>query len=121
MTGCTKVSPGCAHCYAETITLNFKRGGPFLQGKATIRLHHERLDVPRGWHKPRRMFVNSISDLFHEEVPFEFVRELFHRMETYDKHIYQVLTKRPEGMLEFSAWYADLAVWLSLCGGDRTK
>ena len=101
VTGCTKISPGCAHCYAETITLRFRRGGPFLPGKATIRLHHDRLDAPRGWRKPRRVFVNSMSDLFHEEVPFEFVLEMFHRMETYDKHIYQVLTKRPERMLEF--------------------
>ena len=61
--GCSKVSPGCAHCYAETITLRFKRGGPFLPGKATIRLHHDRLDDPRGWRKSRRVFVNSMSDL----------------------------------------------------------
>ena len=94
MTGCTKVSPGCAHCYAETIILRFKRGGTFLPGMATIHPHHERLDVPRGWRKPRRMFVNSISDLFHEEVPFEFVREVFHRMESYDKHNHQVITNR---------------------------
>ena len=111
MTGCTKVSPGCAHCYAEAITLRFKRGGPFLPGKATILLHPERLDAPGSWRKPRRVFVNSMSDLFHEEVPFEYVREVFHKMETYDTHIYQVLTKRPERMLEFFEWYRDLAEW----------
>ena len=101
VTGCTKVSPGCAHCYAETITLRFKRGGPFLPGKTTIRLHEERLDDPRSWRAPRRVFVNSMSDLFHEEVPLEYVRKVFQKMETYDTHIYQVLTKRPERMLEF--------------------
>lgn len=111
VTGCTKVSPGCAHCYAETITLRFKRGGPFLPGKTTIRLHPERLDVPGSWRKPRRVFVNSMSDLFHEEVPFEFVREVFHTMEVYDRHIYQVLTKRPERMLEYFDWDTERSEW----------
>ena len=75
VTGCTKVSPGCAHCYAETITLRFKRGGPFLPGKTTITAHHDRLDIPGKWKTPKRVFVNSMSDLFHDDVPFEFVEE----------------------------------------------
>ena len=111
VTGCTKVSPGCAHCYAETITLRFKWGGPFLPGKSTIRLHPERLDAPGKWRTPRRVFVNSMSDLFHEEVPFEYVRKVFHKMETYDAHIYQVLTKRPERMLEFVEWDKQTERW----------
>ena len=101
LTGCTKVSPGCAHCYAEAITLRFKRGGPFLPGKTTIRLHPDRLDDPGKWRSPRRVFVNSMSDLFHEEVPFEFIREVFARMEAYPAHTYQILTKRPERMLDY--------------------
>ena len=104
VTGCTKVSPGCAHCYAETITLRFKRGGPFLPGKTTIRLHAERLDDPAKWRQPRRVFVNSMSDLFHEEVDFEFIGEVFQAMEDSDKHIYQILTKRPERMVEYVRW-----------------
>ena len=104
VTGCTKVSPGCAHCYAETITLRFKRGGPYLPGKATIRVHPERLAMPSKWKRHRRIFVNSVSDLFHEEVPFEFVRDVFHSMERYDQHVYQVLTKRPERMIEYVRW-----------------
>ena len=60
VTGCTKVSPGCAHCYAETITLRFKRGGPFLPGKSTIKLHPDRLRLPISWKAPRRIFVNSM-------------------------------------------------------------
>ena len=104
VTGCTKISPGCAHCYAESITLRFKRGGPFLPGKTTINLHHDRLDAPGKWKSRRRVFVNSMSDLFHEEVPFDFVREVFLRMSEYDQHIYQVLTKRPERMLEYVDW-----------------
>ncbi len=110
VTGCTKISPGCAHCYAETITLRFKRGGPFLPGKTTIKLHPDRLDDPGKWRSPRLVFVNSMSDLFHEEVPFEFVREVFEAMESHDQHTYQILTKRPERMLEYSAW-ADGRWW----------
>ena len=104
VTGCTKISPGCAYCYAEGITLRFKRGGPYLPGKATIKLHHDRLDAPGKWKSPRRIFVNSMSDLFHEEVPFDFVREVFLRMAKYDQHTYQVLTKRPERMLGYVRW-----------------
>ena len=104
VTGCTKISPGCAYCYAEGITLRFKRGGPYLPGKTTIRLHYDRLDAPGKWKSSRRVFVNSMSDLFHDEVPFDFVREVFLRMAKYDQHIYQVLTKRPERMLEYVEW-----------------
>ena len=104
VTGCTKVSPGCAHCYAEAITLRFKRGGPFLPCKATIRQHPERLDDPGKWRTPRMVFVNSMSDLFHEEVPFEFVKQVFEVMATYTRHTYQVLTKRPERMLDYVRW-----------------
>ena len=110
VTGCTKISPGCAHCYAEALTLRFKRGGPFLPGKTTIQLHADRLGLPGKWKKPRRIFVNSMSDLFHEEVPFEFVREVFLRMSEYDQHTYQVLTKRPDRMLDFVEW-ADGLEW----------
>lgn len=104
VTGCTKISPGCAHCYAEGITLRFKKGGPYIPGKATIRLHPDRLDAPRKWKSPRRVFVNSMSDLFHEEVPFSFVRDVFSKMAEYDQHIYQILTKRPERMLDYVRW-----------------
>ncbi len=104
VTGCTKVSPGCAHCYAEAITLRFKRGGPFLPGRTSVRLHPDRLSEPGKWRSPRLVFVNSMSDLFHEEVPFEFVRRVFYSMGTYEWHTYQVLTKRPERMLEFYEW-----------------
>ncbi len=104
VTGCTKISPGCSYCYAEAITLRFKRGGAYLPGKATIRLHYDRLEAPGSWRSRRRVFVNSMSDLFHEDVPFDFVREVFRRMSEYDQHIYQVLTKRPERMLEYIDW-----------------
>ena len=82
-----------------------------MPGKASIRLHPERLDAPRKWRTPRRVFVNSMSDLFHEEVPFEFVREVFQKMRAYDTHVYQVLTKRPERMLEFVNWETEQPTW----------
>ena len=102
VTGCTKISPGCAHCYAEAITLRFKRGGPFLPGKTTVRTHPDRLGDPKKWRSPKMIFVNSMSDLFHEEISFEFIGEVFKVMEDTPRHIYQVLTKRPEVMLEYS-------------------
>lgn len=96
VSGCTKVSPGCAHCYAERITLRFKRGGPFLPGKTTINVHPERLKLPLSWRSPRRVFVNSMSDLFHEEVPLTFIQDVFCVMEQAKHHIFQILTKRHE-------------------------
>ena len=96
VTGCTKVSPGCAHCYAEAITLRFRRGGPFLPGKTTIKLHPDRLNLPLSWKRPRRIFVNSMSDLFHEEVPIEFIHQVFEVMARASRHTFQILTKRHE-------------------------
>ena len=96
VTGCTKISPGCAHCYAETITLRFKRGGPFLPGKSTIKLHPDRLRLPISWRAPRRIFVNSMSDLFHDEVPLSFIQDVFNVMREADRHTFQILTKRHE-------------------------
>lgn len=118
VTGCTKVSPGCAHCYAESITLRFKRGGPYLPGKTTIVLHPDRLEVPSKWKAPKRIFVNSMSDVFHEEVPFVFVSRIFDVMRENPRHTFQVLTKRPEHMLkylnspEFEDWPEN--VWIGV-------
>ena len=90
VTGCTKVSPGCDHCYAERVTERFHGKGSF----ATVRLHPERLDQPLRWRKPRRVFVNSMSDLFHDDVPDEFIAHVFAVMSLTPQHTYQVLTKR---------------------------
>jgi protein gp37 len=100
VTGCTKVSPGCAYCYAERITTRFG-GKPFLPGQAEIILHEERLKQPIMWRRPRMVFVNSMSDLFHEEVPDSFILEVWLVMAMTPEHTYQVLTKRPERMKEF--------------------
>ena len=101
MTGCSKVSPGCAHCYAETLSLRFGWSQrPWLPQYAAenVVLHPERLDQPLRWRQPRRVFVNSMSDLFHELVPDAFVHEVFDRMAEASWHSYQILTKRPERM-----------------------
>lgn len=102
ITGCTKVSPGCAYCYAERVTLRFKRGGPFLPGKATIQLHHDRLSMPTRWKRPRKIFVNSMSDIFHEEVPESFIHAIFAVMADCPQHTFQLLTKRHERMAELA-------------------
>ncbi|MCC9154861.1 phage Gp37/Gp68 family protein [Streptomyces parvulus] len=95
VTGCTKVSPGCDNCYAETFAERF-RGTPghhFQQGFDVV-LRPERLDIPLTWRKPRRVFVNSMSDLFHEAVPDAFIVQVFARMWWARQHTFQVLTKR---------------------------
>jgi protein gp37 len=90
VTGCTKVSPGCDHCYAERVTERFQGKGAF----ATVTLHPERLDLPLRWRKPRKVFVNSMSDLFHDDVPDEFIARVFAVMALAEQHTFQVLTKR---------------------------
>src|SRR3990167_7193767 len=97
VTGCTKVSPGCAHCYAETFAERFRgvRGHPYEQG-FDLKLWHERLELPLQWKRPRMIFVNSMSDLFHEDVPDDYVAKVFSTMRRADWHTFQVLTKRPE-------------------------
>ncbi len=97
--GCTKVSPGCKHCYAETFAERFRGvpGHPYEQG-FDLRLVPEKLLEPLRWGRSRRIFVNSMSDLFQERVPESYVRGVFEVMHTADWHIYQVLTKRAERM-----------------------
>lgn len=97
--GCTKVSPGCKHCYAETFAERFRGvpGHPFEQG-FDLRLVESAIDLPLKWRSPRRIFVNSMSDLFHEDVPDLFIRRVFDVMRRASQHEFQVLTKRSERM-----------------------
>ena len=99
VTGCTQVSPGCDHCYALTFAERFRGvpGHPYEQG-FDLKLWPERLAMPLAWKRPRRIFVNSMSDLFHEAVPAEHIRRVFEVMVSADWHIFQVLTKRPRRM-----------------------
>jgi len=97
VTGCTQVSPGCDHCYALAFAERFRgvTNHPYEQG-FDLRLWPERLELPLRWRKPRRIFVNSMSDLFHADVPEEFIRSVFDTMVQANWHVYQVLTKRPQ-------------------------
>ncbi len=100
VTGCTRVSPGCDHCYALTFAERFRGvpGHPYEQG-FDLKLWPERLELPFKWKKPRRIFVNSMSDLFHQDVPDSFILDVFRSMILANQHIYQVLTKRPSRLV----------------------
>lgn len=102
-TGCSKVSPGCAHCYAETFAERWRGvpGHPYEQG-FDLKLHPDRLDVPLRWRQPKVIFVNSMSDMFHEDIPAEFIAQVFDTMVQATHHTFQVLTKRPERMVELA-------------------
>ena len=97
--GCTKVSPGCAHCYAETFAERFRGvpGHPYEQG-FDLRFVPEKLTEPFTWSRPRMVFVNSMSDLFHEAVPDDYIEAVVEVMVRANWHVYQVLTKRSERM-----------------------
>lgn len=103
VTGCDKVSPGCAHCYAETFAERWRGvlGHPYEQG-FDLKLWPGRLDIPLRWRKGRMVFVNSMSDLFHERVPDEFVASVFEVMGEASQHTFQVLTKRHERLAELA-------------------
>ena len=97
VTGCNKVSPGCKFCYAERLSKRLKATGMAKYRNAfAVTLHPDTLEIPLRWRKPRSIFVNSMSDLFHDEVPDDFIGAVFDVMTRADWHRYQVLTKRPE-------------------------
>jgi len=100
VTGCTQVSPGCDHCYALTFAERFRGvpGHPYEQG-FDLKLWPDRLELPLKWKKPRRIFVNSMSDLFHKDVPDDFIVDVFKTMISADQHIFQILTKRPSRLV----------------------
>jgi len=123
--GCTKISPGCKHCYAERFAERFRgvAGHPFEQG-FDIRLVPEKLDQPLRWRSPRRIFVNSMSDLFHDRVPTEYISRVGHVMQTAKWHTFQVLTKRHERLRSLLngelAWMGSLLnVWWGVSVEDR--
>lgn len=110
--GCSRVSPGCQHCYAERVALRFSGAGQPYDGllhksgawNGKIRLVPEALQIPWRKSRGRRIFVDSMSDLFHPGVPFEYIAAVFFVMSVTTRHTYQVLTKRPERALEFFRW-----------------
>lgn len=106
VTGCSKVSQGCKNCYAERMALRIQvMGLPRYANGFKVTLQPDLVELPAKWKKPRKVFVNSMSDLFHKEVPFEFIKQIFETMFTYDRHEYQILTKRPEIMAAFTQDY----------------
>ena len=103
VTGCSKVSPGCAHCYAETFAERFRgvEGHPYEQG-FDLRFWPNRIELPLQWRRPRVVFVNSMSDLFHEAIPLDYVRRVFDVMARAEWHTFQVLTKRHDRLAELA-------------------
>ena len=123
--GCTKVSPACKFCYAETFAERFRGvpGHPFEQG-FDLRLVPDKLNQPLTWRRPRKIFVNSMSDLFHEDVPASYIAAIGDVMRRADWHIYQVLTKRHERMSRLLRtelnWMGDLGhVWFGVSIENR--
>ena len=101
-TGCTKISAGCKFCYAEVMTRRLQAMGieKYKDGFKKVKVHEESLNIPYSWKGSKVVFVNSMSDLFHPEVPFEFIQKVFDVMNDTPQHTYQVLTKRAERLYE---------------------
>lgn len=103
-TGCSKLSAGCKFCYAEVMTRRLKgMGQEKYKNGFKLTIHPESLNIPFTWHKPSTVFVNSMSDLFHKDVPLDFIKQVFQVMNDTPQHTYQVLTKRPELVAKYDA------------------
>jgi protein gp37 len=124
VTGCTKVSPGCKHCYAERMALRLQAMGQrnYVNG-FNLTTHEHMLDLPLRWKKPQVIFVNSMSDLFHKDVPLEFIQKVFGVMHSASWHIFQVLTKRASRLLELNQeinWSSNVWMGVSVENQDYT-
>ncbi|WP_162415866.1 DUF5131 family protein [Cyclobacterium roseum] len=109
VTGCTKISAGCKFCYAEVMTKRLQAMGveKYKEGFKKVKIHKEALGIPYAWKKSKVVFVNSMSDLFHKDVPLEFIQKVFQVMKDNGQHVFQVLTKRADRLAEIS----DLLPW----------
>ena len=104
VTGCTKISAGCKNCYAERMALRLKAAGsPNYANGFRVTLHHHALEIPLRWKKPRTIFVNSMSDLFHKNISFDFISKVFDVMRRASHHRFQILTKRSGRLLKLSS------------------
>lgn len=116
VTGCTKVSAGCKHCYAERMAKRLQAmGQPNYINGFEIALHERVLELPLMWKKPQTIFVNSMSDLFHEDVPAKFIQKVFHIMEQARWHRFQILTKRSDRLLDLApklSW--NFNIWMGV-------
>lgn len=124
VTGCTKVSPGCKHCYAERMALRLQamKQPNYVDG-FKLAMHRQALDLPLGWKKPQTIFVNSMSDLFHEDIPLLFILEVFDVMRRASWHDFQILTKRSERLSELNSeleWPKNVWMGVSVENADYT-
>ena len=118
-TGCTKISGGCKFCYAEIMTRRLKAMGQekYKDGFKIVKTHVDTLDIPYTWKGSKIVFVNSMSDLFHENVPLDFIQKVFDVMKRAHWHQFQVLTKRSERLMEISSqleWTDN--IWMGVSG-----
>lgn len=122
VTGCSKVSPGCENCYAERMAIRLQAMGQknYVDG-FSVRCHEDSLLIPGSWRKPRMIFVNSMGDLFHDEVPGSFIHSVFGVMNGVSRHVYQVLTKRSSRLMEMGSelvWGSNIWAGVSVENSD---
>jgi len=104
LTGCTKVSAGCKNCYAERLAFRLQAmRNPRYRNGFALTLHEDLIELPKRWREPRLIFVNSMSDLFHEQVPLEFIQRVFATMRACPQHTFQILTKRSGRLRKFAS------------------
>jgi protein gp37 len=124
LTGCTKISPGCKHCYAERMARRLKgMGQPNYVNGFKLTLHEHALELPLHWKKPQVIFVNSMSDMFHKDVPIHFIHKTFEVMRRASWHTFQVLTKRSERLAELDSlidWPDNVWMGVSVENQDYT-
>jgi protein gp37 len=124
LTGCTKISPGCKNCYAERLSGRLRLMGQRNYANGfQLALHEHMLDVPLGWKKPQRIFVNSMSDLFHKDVPLGFIARVFDTMQRADWHTFKILTKRADRLEELAPslpWPDNVWMGVSVENADYT-
>ena len=122
VTGCHKISPGCKNCYAARLAPRLKAmKNPRYENAFEVTLHHDLISLPKKWTKPRRIFVNSMSDLFHTEVTPDFIQDVFATIEESERHTFQLLTKRPERALDLAeslTWPTNLWMGVSVENPD---
>lgn len=124
VTGCTKISPGCKHCYAERMAHRLQlMGQPNYANGFKLTLHEHVVELPLHWKKPQTIFVNSMSDLLHKDVPFEFINKVFEVMGKAHWHRFQILTKRSDRLLELNKdlpWMPNIWMGVSVENQDYT-
>jgi protein gp37 len=122
-TGCTKISSGCANCYAEKMSFRLqKMGNVKYKDGFNLSVHPESLIEPYNWKKPRMVFVNSMSDLFHEDLSFEFIEQVFKVMNDNPKHTFQILTKRSEILEKYSKHFTwTKNIWMGVTVENKSQ